>query len=50
MNTTEMQTEFLRLQNELCDRIEPVDEIDMDSVKLICISFQGDRVPLRKQV
>ena len=35
MNATEMQTEFLRQQNELCDRIEPVDKIDMDSVKLI---------------
>ena len=35
MNATEMQTEFLRQQNELCNRIEPVDKIDMYSVKLI---------------
>ena len=30
-----MQEEFLRQQNELRDRIEPVDKIDMNSVKLI---------------
>ena len=35
MNATEMQTEFLRQQNELRDRIESVDKIDMYSVKLI---------------
>ena len=35
MNATEMQTEFLRQQNELCNRIEPVDRFDIDSVKLI---------------
>ena len=35
MNTTEMQEEFLRQQNELRDKIEPVDKFDMDSVKLI---------------
>ena len=50
MNTTEMKTEFLRQQNKLCDKIEPIDKSDVYSVKLICISFQGDRVPLRKQV
>ena len=35
MNTTEMQEDFLRQQNELRDRIEPVDKINMESVKLI---------------
>ena len=30
-----IQEEFLRKQNELSDRIEPVDKFDMDSVKLI---------------
>ena len=35
MNTTEMQEEFLCQQNELRDKIEPVDKFDMDSVKLI---------------
>ena len=30
-----MQEEFLRQQNELRDRIEPFDKIDMNSVKLI---------------
>ena len=30
-----LQEEFLRQQNELRDRIEPVDKIDMNSVKLI---------------
>ena len=35
LDTKAMQEEFLRQQNELCDRIEPVDKIDMDSVKLI---------------
>ena len=30
-----MQEEFLRQQNELRDMIEPVDKIDMNSVKLI---------------
>ena len=35
MNIIEMQEEFLRQQNELRDRIEPVDKFDMDSVKLI---------------
>ena len=35
LNTTEMQEEFLRQQNELRDRIKPVDRFDTDSVKLI---------------
>ena len=35
LNTTEMQEEFLRQQNELRDRIEQTDKFDMDSVKLI---------------
>lgn len=35
MNTKAMQEEFLRQQNELRDRIEPVDRFDMDSVKRI---------------
>lgn len=35
LDTKAMQEDFLRQQNELCDRIEPVDKIDMDSVKLI---------------
>lgn len=35
LNIIEMQEEFLRQQNELRDRIEPVDKFDMDSVKLI---------------
>ena len=30
-----MQEEFLKQQNELRDRIEPVDKFDMDSVKLV---------------
>ena len=30
-----MQEEFLRQQNELRDRIEPIDKFDMNSVKLI---------------
>jgi len=34
-NTDEIQGEFLRQQNELCDKIEPTDKFDMDSVKLI---------------
>ncbi|SEL32440.1 Endonuclease V [Ruminococcus sp. YRD2003] len=35
LDTKAMQEEFLRQQNELCDKIEPVDKFDMDSVKLI---------------
>ena len=35
MNSKAMQEEFLRQQNELRDRIEPVDRFDMDSVKRI---------------
>ena len=34
-NTDEIQEEFLRQQNELRDRIEPVDKFDMASVKLV---------------
>ena len=33
MNEREMQAEFLRQQNELRDRIEPVDKFDLCSVK-----------------
>ena len=35
LDTNEMQEEFLRQQNELRDRIEPVDKFDMSSVKRI---------------
>ena len=35
MDTKAMQEEFLRQQNELRDRIEPVDKFDMSSVKRI---------------
>lgn len=35
MNITKMQEEFRRQQNELRDRIEPVDKFDMNSVKQI---------------
>lgn len=35
MNTKEMQEEFLRQQNELRGRIEPVDRLDINSVKRI---------------
>lgn len=34
-NTDEIQGEFLRQQNELCDKIEPTDKFDMASVKLV---------------
>ena len=34
-NTDEIQEEFFQQQNELCDKIEPTDKFDMDSVKLI---------------
>ena len=34
-NTDEIQEEFLRQQNELCDKIEPTDKFDMASVKLV---------------
>ena len=38
MNTTEMQEEFLKQQNELRDRIEPVNKFEMESVKLVSIA------------
>ena len=34
-NTDEIQEEFLRQQNELCDKIETTDKFDMGSVKLV---------------
>ena len=34
-NTDEIQEEFLRQQNELCDKIETTDKFDMASVKLV---------------
>ena len=35
MTISEMQEEFLRQQNELCDRIEPVDRFEAGGVKRI---------------
>lgn len=35
MTISEMQEEFLRQQNELCDRIEPVDRFEASGVKRI---------------
>ena len=34
-NTDEIQEEFLRQQNKLCDKIEPTDKFDIASVKLV---------------